>query len=46
MPEIRITRRFIKAFTRLPAAIRGTPGMDETLVLRIIGKHDEALKKP
>jgi addiction module RelE/StbE family toxin len=88
MPKIKFTRRFLKNFARLPAAIQekikkqisllaenprhpslqtkpiqGAPGIyeahvdsdyrltyqrhpDDTLVLRVVGKHDEALKKP
>ena len=88
MPKIRFTRRFLKSFTRLPAAvqekvkkqlalqaedprhpslqtkpIQGASGIhearvdidyrltnerdeDDTLVLRVVGKHDRALKKP
>ena len=88
MPKIRFTRRFLKSFARLPAAvqekvkkqiallaenprhpslqsrpIQGAPGIyearvdidyrmtyerdaDDTLVLRVVGKHDEALKNP
>jgi addiction module RelE/StbE family toxin len=88
MPKIKFTRRFLKSFARLPAAvqekikkqitllaenprhpslhtrpIQGVPGIYEarvdsdyrmtyerdtgdTLVLRVVGKHDEALKKP
>ena len=87
MPKIRFTRRFLKGFTRLPAAvqeevkkqlaplaeaprhpslqtkpIQGASGIyearvdidyrltyerdeDDTLVLRVVGKHDKALKK-
>ena len=88
MPKIKLTRRFLKSFARLPAAvqekvkkqiallaenprhpslqskpIQGAPGIyearvdidyrmtyerdaDDTLVLRVVGKHDEALKNP
>ena len=88
MPKIRFTRRFLKSFARLPAAvqekvkkqiallaenprhpslqskpIQGAPGIyearvdidyrmtyerdaDDTLVLRVVAKHDEALKNP
>ncbi len=88
MPKIKFTRRFLKSFARLPAAvqekikkqiallaenprhpslqtrpIQGVPGIyearvdsdyrmtyerdtDDTLVLRVFSKHDEALKKP
>jgi addiction module RelE/StbE family toxin len=88
MPKIRFTRRFLKSFSRLPAAvqekikkqiallaenprhpslhtkpIQGAPGIyearvdvdyrmtyereaDDTLALRVVGKHDEALKNP
>ena len=88
MPKIRFSRRFLKSFARLPAAvqekikkqivllaanprhpslqtrpIQGAPGIyearvdvdyrmtyereaDDTLVLRVVGKHDEALKNP
>ena len=88
MPKIRFTRRFLKSFTRLPAAvqekvkkqlaplaevprhpslqtkpIQGASGIykarvdidyrltyerdeDDALVLRVVGKHDKALKKP
>ena len=88
MPKIKITRRFLKSFARLPAAvqekikkqiallaenprhpslqtkpIQGAPGIyearvdieyrmtyerdaDDTLVLRVVAKHDEALKNP
>jgi addiction module RelE/StbE family toxin len=88
MPKIRLTRRFIKSYTRLPAAIQdkikkqlallaedprhpslqtkpvqGAPGMyearvdidyrltyerdeDDTLVLRVVARHDKALKNP
>ena len=88
MPKIRLTRRFLKSYARLPAAIqekikkqiellaenprhpslqtkpiRGAPGIyearvdldyrmtyereaDDTLVLRVVGRHNEALKKP
>ena len=88
MPKIKFTRRFLKSFARLPAAvqekikkqiallaenprhpslqtkpIQGVQGIyearvdsdfrmtyqrdaDDTLVLRVVGKHDEALKKP
>ena len=88
MPKIRFTRRFLKSFARLPAAvqekikkqiallaenprhpslqskpIQGATGVyaarvdqdyrmtyerdaDDTLVLRVVGKHDEALKHP
>ena len=88
MPNIRLTRRFLKSYARLPAAIqekikkqiellaenprhpslqtkpiRGAPGIyearvdldyrmtyeraeDDTLVLRVVGRHNEALKKP
>ena len=88
MPRIRFTRRFLKSFTRLPAAvqekvkkqlallaenprypslqtrpIQGAPGIyearvdidyrltyergeDGTLVLRVVSRHDEALKNP
>jgi addiction module RelE/StbE family toxin len=88
MPKIRFTRRFLKTYARLPAAvqekikkqiallaenprhpslqtkpIQGAPGIyearvdvdyrltyerdeDDTLVLRVVGKHDKALKNP
>jgi addiction module RelE/StbE family toxin len=88
MPKIRFTRRFLKSFARLPAAvqekvkkqlalmsedprysslqtkpIQGAPGIyearvdidyrltyerdkDDTLVLRVVARHDEALKNP
>ena len=88
MPRIKFTRRFLKSFARLPAAvqekikkqiallaenprhpslqtkpIQGVPGIyearvdidyrmtyqrdsDDTLVLRVVSKHAEALKKP
>ena len=88
MPKIRFTRRFLKSFARLPAAVQdkvkkqlalladnprhpslqtkpvqGATGPfearvdieycltyerdeDDTLVLRVVGKHDKALKKP
>lgn len=88
MPRIKLTRRFLKSFARLPAAvqektkkqidlladnprhpslqtkpIQGAPGIyearvdvdyrmtyereaDDTLVLRVVGKHDDTLKKP
>ena len=88
MPKIRFTRRFLKSFARLPAAvqekvkkqiallaedprhpslqtkpIQGAAGIyearvdidyrmtyerdaDDTLVLRVVAKHDEALKNP
>ena len=88
MPKIRLTRRFLKSYARLPAAIQekikkqiellaenprhpslqtkpiqGVPGIyearvdldyrmtyereaDDTLVLRVVGRHNEALKKP
>ena len=88
MPKIRVTRRFLKSFAHMPAAvqekikkqiallaenprhpslqtkpIQGAPGIyearvdadyrmtyeraaDDTLVLRVVGKHDEALKNP
>ena len=88
MPKIRLTRRFLKSFARLPAAvqekvkkqialladnprhpslqtkhIQGAAGIyearvdidyrmtyerdaEDTLVLRVVAKHDEALKKP
>ena len=88
MPKIRFSRRFLKSFARLPAAvqekikkqiallaanprhpslqtrpIQGAPGIyearvdmdyrmtyereaDDTLVMRVVGKHDEALKNP
>ncbi len=88
MPKIKFTRRFLKSFARLPAAvqekikkqiallaenprhpslqtrpIQGAAGIyearvdsdyrmtyerdaDDTLTLRVVGKHDEALKKP
>jgi addiction module RelE/StbE family toxin len=88
MPKIKATRRFLKSFARLPAAvqekikkqiallaenprhpslqskpIQGAPGIyearvdadyrltyereaDDTLVLRVVGRHDDALKKP
>jgi mRNA-degrading endonuclease RelE of RelBE toxin-antitoxin system len=88
MPRIRFTRRFLKSFNRLPAAvqekvkkqltlladdprhpslqtkpIQGASGIfearvdidyrltyerdvDDTLVLRVVARHDKALKKP
>ncbi len=88
MPKIRLTRRFLKSFARLPASIQekikkqiallaenprhpslqtkpiqGAHGIyearidrdyrmtyeretDDTLVLRVVGKHKEALKNP
>ena len=88
MPKIRLTRRFLKSFARLPAAvqekvkkqialladnsrhpslqtkpIQGATGIyearvdidyrltyereaEDTLVLRVVAKHEEALKKP
>jgi len=88
MPKIKFTRRFLKSFARLPAAIQekvkkqikllaenprhpslqtkpiqGVVGLyealidrdyrltyerepDDTLLLRLVGKHDETLKKP
>jgi addiction module RelE/StbE family toxin len=88
MPKIRFTRRFLRSFARLPAAvqekikkqidllpenprhpslqtkpIQGAAGIyearvdsdyrmtyerdvDDTLVLRVVGKHDDALKNP
>ena len=88
MPKIRFTRRFLKSFVRLPAAvqekvkkqiallaedphhpslqtksIQGAPGIyearvdidyrmtyerdvNDTLNLRVVGKHDAALKNP
>ncbi len=86
MPKIRFTRRFLKSFARLPAAvqekvkkqitlfaedprhpslqtksIQGAPGIyearvdiddrmtyegdvNDTFILRVVGKHDEAIK--
>ena len=88
MPKIRFTRRFLKSFARLPAAvqgkikkqiallaedplhpslqskpIQGAPGIyearvdndyrmtyerdaEDLLMLRVVAKHDEALKNP
>ena len=88
MPKIRLTRRFLKSFARLPAVvqekvkkqialladnprhpslqtkpIQGATGIyearvdidyrltyereaEDTLVLRVVAKHEEALKKP
>jgi mRNA interferase RelE/StbE len=88
MPRIRLTRRFIKSFARLPTSIQekvkkqillladdprhpslqtkpiqGAPGIYEarvdidyrltyerdhnnTLVVRVVARHDKALKKP
>jgi addiction module RelE/StbE family toxin len=88
MPKIKFSRRFLKSYARLPAAvqekirkqlallaenprhpslqtkpIQGASGIfearidrdyrltyeresDDTLLLRVVGKHDEALKKP
>lgn len=88
MPRIKLTRRFLKSFARLPAAvqekvkkqiallaenprhpslqtkpIQGAPGVyearvdidyrmtyerdaNDTLVMRVVGRHDDALKKP
>jgi addiction module RelE/StbE family toxin len=88
MPKIKFTRRFLKSFARLPAAIQekvkkqiallaenpshpslqakpvqGATGLyearldrdfrmtyerepDDTLLLRVVGKHDEALRNP
>ncbi len=88
MPRIRLTRRFLKSFARLPAAvqekvkkqialladnprhpslqtkpIQGAPGVyearvdieyrmtyerdaNDTLVMRVVGRHDDALKNP
>jgi mRNA-degrading endonuclease RelE of RelBE toxin-antitoxin system len=88
MPRIRLTRRFLKSFARLPASvqekvkkqialladnprhtslqtkpIQGAPGVYEarvdidyrmtyerdahdTLVMRVVGRHDDALKNP
>jgi len=88
MPKIRLTRRFLKSFARLPAVvqekvkkqialladnprhpslqtkhIQGAAGIykarvdidyrltyerdaEDILVLRVVAKHDEALKKP
>ena len=88
MPKIRFTRRFLKSYARLPAAIQekvkkqlallaenprhsslqtkpvqGASGInearvdidyrltyerdeDDTLVLRVVTRHDKALKKP
>ena len=88
MPKIKLTRRFLKSFARLPKAIQekikkqiallaenprhpslrtkpvqGTDGIyearidrdyrmtyerqsDDTLVMRVVDRHDEALRKP
>lgn len=88
MPKIRFTKRFLKSFARLPAAVQGKirkqitllsedprhPSLqtkpvqgavgiyearvdidyrmtyerdeEDTLVLRVVGRHDETLKKP
>lgn len=88
MPKIRLTRRFLKSFARLPKAvqekikkqiallaenprhpslqtkpIQGAEGIyearidinyrmtyerdaDDTLVLRVVGRHDETLRNP
>lgn len=88
MPKIKLTRRFLKSFARLPKAIQekikkqiallaenprhpslrtepaqGTDGIyearidrdyhmtyerqaDDSLVLRVVDRHDEALRKP
>jgi addiction module RelE/StbE family toxin len=88
MPKIRLTRRFLKSFALLPAAIqekvkkqlallvedprhpslqtkpiKGAPGIyearvdidyrltyerdeDDTLVFRVVARHDKALKNP